>query len=237
MLEDYGIPVNQYQHASIFDLTAELAQGHMVMIGVNSIELHHPPLDDIAEALHVGTADHVVIVSGIDTHDPEHVQVSVSDPESGQTVARYPLESFVNAWSDSNFFVAATKEPPPQVLHSPEMKHFGYESEHVEEIAGLPYDEFLHDSDFPEDVEHVLEEYLESHAEHLDRVPSEPDKSVAGTHAAISEADVPISSEFEHDGEHNGDNAGDFIHDESGYNLEHNSHDLGAVMSLLTKVT
>jgi hypothetical protein len=166
LLVDYGIPVHQYQHASIFNLTVELAQGHMVMIGVNSSELHRPLLDHIADILHVGTADHAVIVSGIDTHDPDHVQVIVSDPSTGDAAARYPLESFVNAWEDSDFFVTATEEPPPQVLYVPEMEHFDYDSGHIAEIAGIPYDEFEGYADSPTDVAHVLDAYLEPHEEH-----------------------------------------------------------------------
>jgi hypothetical protein len=198
LLVDYGIPVHQYQHASIFNLTVELADGHMVMIGVNSSELHRPLLDHIADVLHVGTADHVVIVSGIDTHDPDHVQVIVSDPSTGDAVARYPLETFVNAWEDSDFFVTATEEPPPQVLHAPEMEHFDYDSGHIEEIAGIPYDEFLQYSDSPEDVAHVLEEYLEPHAE--DPVLSDPDESIQEPYTAIDEPDDPLQDVSGDDG-------------------------------------
>jgi hypothetical protein len=64
LLKAHGIPVNHYQNATTYDLANELAQGHKVIIGVDSGELwgeEHPTLQDIN--LYTGKGDdHAVVV-------------------------------------------------------------------------------------------------------------------------------------------------------------------------------
>ncbi|SNT09187.1 MULTISPECIES: hypothetical protein [unclassified Azospirillum] len=144
LLEHHGIAVNRFEHANIFHLSNELAQGHKVMVGVHADGLWHPDpmLDALFAKLGMNGADHAVVVSGIDTSDPEHVGVIVTDPGTGEAVARYPLEQFVNAWNGSNFFMVATQEPVPPSAHQPEMANFDYAKGHVEHVWGLPYTMF-----------------------------------------------------------------------------------------------
>lgn len=144
LLELHGVPVNRYTHGNMYNLTAELAQGHKVIISVDSHELweKNSILKDIRHALGLGHADHAVVVSGIDTSDPHDVHVIVSDPGTGEAAASYPIQQFIAAWKDSDFFMVATQEPPPAELHLPEMRHFDYESGHLDHIGDLPYDHF-----------------------------------------------------------------------------------------------
>jgi hypothetical protein len=126
LLELHGIPVNRYDHANIFNLTSELAQGHKVIIGVDSGELwmDDPARERLEDETGINLADHAVVVSGIDTSDPANPQVILTDPGSGQAMATYPMSEFLDAWSDSDFFMVATQEPAP--AHLPEMANFNY---------------------------------------------------------------------------------------------------------------
>lgn len=143
LLELHGIAVNRYENANIFHLTNELAQGHKVIIGVDSGELwnQHPILEQLEDAFQIGGADHAVIVSGIDTSDPNQTRVIVSDPGTGEAVASYSMDKFLDAWQDSNFFMVATQESAPS--HLPEMSHFDYDAGHLEYVNGIPYQQFL----------------------------------------------------------------------------------------------
>lgn len=163
LLELHGVPVNRYQNASVFHLSLELAQGHKVIVGVDSHELWQGTsvLEEIRDSLGFQSADHAVVVSGIDTSDPNNVQVIVSDPGTGEAVARYPLEQFVNAWRDSDFFMVATRDPAPP--HLPEMAHFNYGIGHIPTIAGISFEQFLTYADRPEEWEIVVHQFVEIH--------------------------------------------------------------------------
>ena len=103
LLEAHGISTHRVTGATVYDLADELAQGHKVMIGVDSTELWEGKtiLQEIAEWLgieeDVPGADHAVVVSGIDTTDPDNPQVIVSDPGTGEHTV-YPMEHFLDAW-------------------------------------------------------------------------------------------------------------------------------------------
>lgn len=143
VLEANGVPVNRYEDASTHDLANELAQGHKVIISVDSGELwgeQNPVVEQVSSVAPVDGADHAVVVSGIDTSDPNNLRVVVSDPGTGEAAATYPMDQFVAAWQDSSFFMTATQEPAPSTL--PEMQNFDYEAGHIPEVAGMPYDEF-----------------------------------------------------------------------------------------------
>ena len=143
LLEANGVSVTCYDDANIFHLSNELAQGHKVIVGVDSGELwkENPILESIGDALGISGADHAVVVSGIDTSDPDNVQVIVSDPGTGAVAARYPMDQFVDAWRDSGGFMVATQEPAPP--HVPEMVGFNYDLGHLDRVWGLPYDAFM----------------------------------------------------------------------------------------------
>lgn len=144
LLELHGIPVQRYEDATIFNLTSELAQGHKVIVGVDSGELWNAGLwEHVEEQLGLSGADHALLVSGIDTTDPAQVQVILTDPGSGDVAKAYPLEQFIEAWKDSHCFMVATAEPAP-LEFNPGMVNFDYAVGHLATIGQLPYDDFQH---------------------------------------------------------------------------------------------
>lgn len=179
LLELHGVAVNRYTEANVFHLANELAQGHKVIIGVDSSKLwgHNSTMDGMLDTIrgHFGLgggADHAVVVSGIDTTDPHHVKVIISDPGDGKSVASYPLEQFLHAWEGSHFFMVATQEPAP--AHLPEMVHFDYAAGHVGAIADMPYEQFVeHFAHHPDALEHMLDHFADEHS---------PDSAVPADH-------------------------------------------------------
>ncbi|MHB1424409.1 MAG: cysteine peptidase family C39 domain-containing protein [Gemmataceae bacterium] len=163
LLELHGVSVHSYHHASGYHLALELAQGHKVIVGVDAKELWegNSILEEIRDAMGFAEVNHAVVVSGIDTSDPDHIRVLVSDPGTGQAIAAYPMEQFLDAWHDSDFFLVATNEPAPP--HLPEMAHFDYQLGHLPEVADLPYDDFLTFSDHPSDWSNLVHHYVEVH--------------------------------------------------------------------------
>ena len=143
LLSAHGVPIEKYDHANVFNLTAELAQGHKVIISVNSGELwqKNDLIKGLVDRLGFGAADHAVIVSGIDTTDPDHVKVVVTDPGTGDVAKEYPIESFIQAWKDSGFSMIATQTPAP-LEFNPGMVHFDYAAGHIPTIGHLSYDDF-----------------------------------------------------------------------------------------------
>lgn len=142
LLENHGVPVHQFENANIFTLSNELAQGHKVIIGVDSGELWDKgALEGIEDFFGVQGADHALIVSGIDTTDPENIKVVITDPGSGDIAKAYPMDQFLDAWKDSNCFMVATDNPAPAWSHG--MSNFNYETGHLDSIGDLSYAEFL----------------------------------------------------------------------------------------------
>jgi hypothetical protein len=210
LLELHGVPVTHYQHASQFHLAMELAQGHKVIVGVESDTLwhHNPLLETLRDLLGVhGVADHAVVVSGIDTSDPQHVLVQVSDPGTGQALATYPLEQFLEAWRGSDFFMVATQDPAP--AHLPEMAHFDYTVGHIAEVAGLPYDQFLEYADHPGAYADTVHQFVE--------VPQDGDG-----HCALHDPAIPG-----HHGEHMGHQDATDVHHDPVTDSHHHDASLG----------
>ena len=144
LLEAHGVAIHRELNANVFNLATELAQGHQVIVGLDSGELWHENsiLQSIADALGIGHADHAVIVSGIDTTDPHEVKVIVTDPGTGDVAKQYPLHEFLDAWQTSHFSLVATSEPVP--AWHPEMVNFDYQAGHLPMVGGAPY-EFAHE--------------------------------------------------------------------------------------------
>jgi hypothetical protein len=224
LLELHGVDVHRYSHASVFHLANELAQGHKVIVGVASDELwhQHPVLQDIHASLHISPADHAVVVSGIDTTDPDHVRVVVSDPGTGQPAASYPLEQFVDAWRGSDFFMVATDQPAPPTL--PEMAHFDYGAGHIPTVAGVPYEEFADWHHHPDDWQAVVHDYVETHehhaAEHGHHDPGADDAGHAHHHAHEDVGDYSHDLGHGHDFGHGHDA-------DPRHNFDHGHHDPG----------
>jgi hypothetical protein len=159
LLELHGVGVSHFENANQYDLADELAHGHKVIVGVEAGTLWN-------NGQHSG---HAVVVSGIDTSDPDHMLVQVSDPGTGEALHAYPMEQFLDAWRGSHFTMVATQDPAP--AHLPEMAHFDYETGHIHEIAGMPYDQFTtyadHPDQFGEIVHHFVEHFLDSLGDHI----------------------------------------------------------------------
>nr|WP_320190664.1 hypothetical protein [uncultured Desulfobacter sp.] len=144
LLDACGISTNRYVNANVFNLVSELSQGHQIIVAVDGNELVNGGgiFEDFAESMGLSGANHAVIVAGINTADPDNVTVIVKDPGTGDVAKEYPIEQFAKAWEDSDNFMVATTEPPPQYENLPEMANFNYLSGHVSHIGQLPYEDF-----------------------------------------------------------------------------------------------
>lgn len=146
LLELANIPVSRTEGANVFNLVNELAQGHKVIVGVDSDEMWHN--NSIGDKLRnwyndfVGETggDHALIVAGIDTSDPDNIQVIVKDPGSGDDGKPYPLEQFMDAWSDTNCYMVSTNVAAPSFADG--MGNFNQELGHIPEVAGGSYQDF-----------------------------------------------------------------------------------------------
>ncbi|MCH5176048.1 MAG: hypothetical protein J1F40_09185 [Prevotellaceae bacterium] len=146
LLVDVGIPCTQRVDANIFDIMNEIQQGHKVIVGVDANELWNDgPINSIIEWLRdifVGEqANHALIVAGLDYSDPEHPYVILTDPGSGEAGKPYPLDQFMDAWSDSQHFIVSTDIPTPKVTN--EFINSGQTDLHLPEVAGVDYDTFI----------------------------------------------------------------------------------------------
>lgn len=124
ILESAGVGVHQQLDSTIYDLINELAQGHRVIVGVDSGELWADregnigkQLKEFWEDLWHGQegADHALIVAGVEVNpkDPSDVTVILTDPGTGDLRIEYSLDDFMDAWEDSHCFMVATNTPAP----------------------------------------------------------------------------------------------------------------------------
>lgn len=121
VLEMAGVGMHQVEGSSIYDLTNELAQGHRVIVSVDADELWYN--DSLAgkfgnwlsDTLGHQGGNHALIVAGIevDVDNPNNVKVVLTDPGAGHLRVEYPMEQFMDAWQDSNCFIAATDNAAP----------------------------------------------------------------------------------------------------------------------------
>jgi hypothetical protein len=138
LLENHGVEVNRFENANIYNLTNELAQGHKVIIGVDANELwSNGFLQGMKDVVVGETANHALIVAGIDTSDPNHVQVILEDPGTGDVAKSYPLEQFMDAWKDSHYYMVSTQEPAPLAFNQETMMGFDYDKGHIENAETL----------------------------------------------------------------------------------------------------
>ena len=144
LLEFNGIAVTQTSNANIFNLVNELGQGHRVIVGGDADEIWGSTgwLHDLSELFVPSGANHALIVSEIDTSDPDNVKVILTDPGTGDVAKEYTLEEFQDAWSDSNCFMVSTNYPPPQEMKLPEMANFDYSQGHLPSAFGMPWNDF-----------------------------------------------------------------------------------------------
>lgn len=144
LLNNHNVQTHVVYNAHVYDLVNELAQGHKVIVGVDSGELWNPSILELIEDWFGGHADHALIVTGIDTTDVNNVQVIITDPGSGDVAIRYPMGQFIDAWYDSNCIMIATDDAPPAEFE-PLMVNFDYEAGHIDSIGDIPYETFVSD--------------------------------------------------------------------------------------------
>lgn len=140
LLVEAGIPCSQSYAANVYDLVNELAQGHKVIVAVDSGELWDNGILDWLKDLFVDTPDHALIVAGIDISNPDNPMVVLTDPGTGQPAQPYPLEQFMDAWKDSQNFMVSTQVPTPQSFEL--FKQYGMNEMHLPSVSGVDYDTF-----------------------------------------------------------------------------------------------
>lgn len=141
LLEDAGIHCTKQCDANVFNLISELSQGHKVIVGVDSGELWGNRFIEWLKDFFLGvTPDHALLVTGIDTSDPNNIKVIVTDPGTGEAGKAYSLEQFMDAWSDASCYMCSTNEPVPSTV--PGMQNFNYMEGHLPDVAGIDYSQF-----------------------------------------------------------------------------------------------
>lgn len=142
LLAEAGIPVTQRVDANIYDIADQLANGHQVIVTVDSSELWEGGILEWLKDLFFGDQmDHALLVVGIDNTDPDNPMVLVTDPGSGEACKPYPLDQFMDAWGDSHHFMVSTDIPTPSCIENFEAS--GITDMHLPEVAGVPYNDFL----------------------------------------------------------------------------------------------
>ena len=141
LLEYAGIDVTRQADANVFNLVSELSQGHKVIVGVDSGELWHGKFMGWLKDFFMGdTPDHALVVAGIDTSDPQNVMVIVDDPGTGDYHKAYPLDQFMDAWSDAQCYMVSTNVPVP--AYAATMTNFDYGRGYLADIGGMDYSDF-----------------------------------------------------------------------------------------------
>lgn len=143
LLELHGLDVNRQYNANIFNLTNELARGHQVIVGVDANELWGDSVfESLKDSMGLEGANHALIVAGIDTSDPDNIEVILTDPGTGDVCRSYPMAEFMDAWQDSSCYMVSTATPPSQSMFLPEMRNFDYAAGHLSHIGEMPYEAF-----------------------------------------------------------------------------------------------
>ena len=163
LLDLHNIPNHRIENANVFNLVDELGHGHKVIVGVDVDELYGNSFwQSIKEFLIGKTPNHAMIVSGIDTSDPNNTMVVLTDPGTGKTLFECPYERFLSAWNDSECFMVATDDPAPLEFNSDTMINFDYDKGHVSFLGKMPFEKF-HNEVVPN-----VDDYLDSLDSYID---------------------------------------------------------------------
>ena len=159
LLNYFGIETETKSMANITDLMTALAQGKKVIVSVDSEELldqdHRSAFAELFNFDDKINPDHAVMVTGIDTTDPENPLVYITDPGTGERAAVYSFNNFMDAWADGNSCMVYTTDPAPP--HLPEMVNFDYELGHIPYIGDTPYQIYI---SLGEDTNQLIEPKL-----------------------------------------------------------------------------
>lgn len=142
LLEANGVPCDVYVNANEYNLVSELAQGKRVIVGVDSGELWEGEgvLTDFFERIFGCGADHAVVVSGINTADPNNVKVILTDSGAGQAAVEYPLDRFMDAWKDGKCTMWVPQNPPSPDQNLARLVNFDWELGHLAKVGEFTYD-------------------------------------------------------------------------------------------------
>lgn len=129
LLNHYGVEAVQMRNAGVYHIMHELSQGHKIIVGVDA------GTDD-------SQAQHVMLVAGIDTTDPDNLKVVVRDPSNPEKDATYSAIEFMERWKHTGCFMVATKQAAP-LSANPEMENFDYQLGYVRKFADVAYEEIV----------------------------------------------------------------------------------------------
>jgi hypothetical protein len=111
LLEASGVPAAMVVDGDLEMLAGYLDAGHGIMVGIDSGEVW------TGEATEDHTADHMVVVAGIDT---ERGVVLLSDPGvPNGNLEEVPIDVFLDAWADSDNTMIVAEDPAPQDAPAP----------------------------------------------------------------------------------------------------------------------
>jgi len=164
LLDLYGVPNHRVADANVFNLVDELGKGHKVIVGVDIDELYGNSFwQSIKENLVGKTPNHAMLVSGIDTSDPIHSKVILTDPGTGKTLFECPYDKFLSAWNDSKCYMVATNEPAPLIYNQDTMINFDYQTGHVPFLGDMPFGEYSKNVvPNAESYLHAIDEYIDA---------------------------------------------------------------------------
>lgn len=121
VLELAGVGMHQVSGTTIDALVEELSKGHRIIVSVDADELWYNNTltgklkNWFNDVIGNQGGNHALIVAGIeiDVENTSDVRVVLTDPGTGHLRIEYPVHQFINAWKDSNCFMAATDNPAP----------------------------------------------------------------------------------------------------------------------------
>jgi hypothetical protein len=117
LLDLYGVDTHINYSGRIDDLAAELAQGHKVIVAVDSGDLWNSPDSNWFDR-HV--ADHAIVITGLNMSNPDRPMVVVNDPGDPSGAGKeYPLGQFLEAWGGSRNMYVATDYAPSSLTEQP----------------------------------------------------------------------------------------------------------------------
>ena len=145
LLEAHGVPCNVYVNANEYNLISELAQGKRVIVGLDSGEIWEGEgvLQDFWEKITGGGADHAVVVSGINTADPDNIKVVLTDSGAGHAAIEYPLDQFMDAWKDGECTMWVPRDPPKPEFNLDRLVNFDWGLGHIANVGNISYEELL----------------------------------------------------------------------------------------------